>query len=628
MLVLLLSILAEAQAKKCSTSQCAARCDTSMLMGMNGAAAVPIFTIGQTFNKTSGRFNKFYKGKYTPPGILDGLGAIRLRKKKVVRVFALHELLNFRGYPYKIKDGKGGFFTLKGARISHFDIDPKTAKVVDAGLAYDTIYDANGNIASDASFLSNNFQGFSRFCSATLERKNAFGRRRGLRDDIFFAGEEDGGRFNPVGGAMWALDIKKGNMWQVPAMGRGAWENIVQVDTGDRKTVAFILSDDTSPFDFDRDNATEAAPLYMYMGTKNTSKKADFLSRNGLKGGTLHVWVPNKETDLSPLQFRISGMRMGKWIPVDNIPRPSLASENGNTSYDEYGYPTQSNLWIQAEGLKAFGFSRPEDLARNPRRARANEVIVASTGVDTYAIDPVSGNGADTFGTLYSVKTFFRRDLKAKVTIVYDGDADPARRLRSPDNLDWARNGKLYVQEDEAEEDTLTGEPLFNEGAVNTNEAGIVEVDPHEGSIRRIANIRRDIILDFTIPDPTKAVDQDAGKPGEWESSGVIDVSREFGIKKDEGLLLLVDVQAHGIEDQVPPSRINDADLVEGGQLSLVRLYPGDDKYGKCKHPLTCVQACMELCDGRARDERGDDDDEYDDDYDVFGDGDDDDMDD
>eukprot|EP00954_Amorphochlora_amoebiformis_P009901 774616-Amorphochlora_amoeboformis.AAC.1 len=62
-------------------------------------------------------------------GILDGLGAIRLRKKKVVRVFALHELLNFRGYPYKIKDGKGGFFTLKGARISHFDIDPKTAKV-------------------------------------------------------------------------------------------------------------------------------------------------------------------------------------------------------------------------------------------------------------------------------------------------------------------------------------------------------------------------------------------------------------------------------------------------------------------------------------------------------------------
>eukprot|EP00954_Amorphochlora_amoebiformis_P010974 857825-Amorphochlora_amoeboformis.AAC.1 len=54
--------------------------------------------------------------------------------------------------------------------------------------------------------------------------------------------------------------------------------------------------------------------------------------------------------------------------------------------------------------------------------------------------------------------------------------------------------------------------------------------------------------------------------------------------------LKTLQIIAHGIEDQVPPSRINDADLVEGGQLSLVRLYPGDDKYGKCKHPLTCVQ--------------------------------------
>ena len=60
----------------------------------------------------------------------------------------------------------------------------------------------------------------------------------------------------------------------------------------------------------------------------------------------------------------------------------------------------------------------------------------------------------------------------------------------------------------------------------------------------------------------------DAGAAGEWESSGILDVSRLFG--KRGGSLFLFDVQAHGIEDQEdvnPDSRINDGDLVEGGQL-------------------------------------------------------------
>ena len=38
----------------------------------------------------------------------------------------------------------------------------------------------------------------------------------------------------------------------------------------------------------------------------------------------------------------------------------------GNPSYDEFGNPTQGNLWLQADALGAFGFSRPEDVATNP----------------------------------------------------------------------------------------------------------------------------------------------------------------------------------------------------------------------------------------------------------------------
>ena len=62
--------------------------------------------------------------------------------------------------------------------------------------------------------------------------------------------------------------------------------------------------------------------------------------------------------------------------------------------------------------------------------------------------------------------------------------------------------------------------------------------------------------------------DTDAGAAGEWESSGILDVSTLFG--EEPGTLFVFDVQAHGIEDQTdvnPDSRINDDDLVEGGQL-------------------------------------------------------------
>ena len=87
--------------------------------------------------------------------------------------------------------------------------------------------------------------------------------------------------------------------------------------------------------------------------------------------------------------------------------------------------------------------------------------------------------------------------------------------------------------------------------------------------LEQIAEIDRSVVLD-----PTTAgtpVDQDAGAAGEWESSGIVDVSALFG--EAPGTLFLFDVQAHGIADQDDfnaDSRITDGDLVEGGQLSFL----------------------------------------------------------
>jgi len=551
-----------------------------MAAGENGyTVSNPLLTIGETLSGTTGAYNATTAGDYTPVGILDGIGAYEF-DANTVRIFVNHELLAFRGNAWEVNDGNGGTFTLTGARVSYFDIDKATRQIVDGGLAIDEIYDGNYRRATDASFLTEGFGGLSRFCSSMLVTAGELN----FVDTIYFTGEEDGSAFNPVGGAMWGLDADNGDFWQLPALGRGAWENSTALDASKFNSdlfpqfplanrlfnainkdryVALALADDSSPFDFDNDGTAEAAPMFLYVGRKLTN--GNLPARNGLTQGDLYCWVADNGVT-SPLDFRGSGTLSGSWVQVDNARNYALRSNDGSTGYDEYGYPTQANLWIQAEALGAFGFSRPEDVAYNP--ADATEFVLASTGVDTYAVDPNDGNGADTFGTLYTFKTNFK-SLECDVTIVYDGDADAARALRSPDNLDWADDGFLYVQEDRAEFDTLgTGERLFGATAVNTNEASIVRVDPTSGAILRVAAVDRSVVLDGSIATPNAAVDVDAGDAGAWETSGILDVSSLFG--EAAGTLFLFDVQAHGIEDQNnfnASSRINDGDLVEGGQL-------------------------------------------------------------
>lgn len=534
-----------------------------------GYEAKSVFTVGESVPSWTGSLNPAWGASYTPPGILDGIGAY-LKDRNTVRILVNHELSSSRGYPYNVSDGSGGTFSLVGARVSYFDIDRLTCQVKNAGLAYHSIYDANGNIATDNSFLANNLTGFGRFCSSALFEAKQFG-NSGLEDRIYFAPEEDGGDFNPVGGGFWALDTAKAAFWHVPAFGRGAWENLTEIDTGTPDKVAFLLADDSSPFNADGDPQDEAAPLFLYVGTKNPS--GNFLERNGLSGGKLYVWVTDNGNTL-PSQFNTSGSRDGKFKEIVNSRNLGQADEAGANGFDEYGYPTQRNLWIQAEALGAFGFSRPEDISTNP--GDGSEAVLASTGVDDYDVLP-SGNGADTFGTLYKIKVDFATlgaslptEIPARVGILYDGDADPIRALRSPDNLDWADDGFIYVQEDKAENQSLTGEPLFGPTAANTSEAQVVKVHPVTGAVTQLAVVDRDIVLDpstASIP-----LDKGAGTTGHWESSGILDVSNLFGTLP--GKLFVLDVQAHGIVTQNtvnPDSRITHADLGEGGQLIFLK---------------------------------------------------------
>ena len=516
----------------------------AQMTGLNGYQVDPIFTIGEEFNG------------YTPPGILDGLGAFML-DEDTVRFLANHELSADVGYSYTLANGT----ELTGARVSFFDINKETLELEDANLAYDTIINRAGEEVDEATDLE--YEGINRLCSAQYIEAHQFGDGRGLTDSLFFTGEETDG------GTEFVIDPATNTMYAVPWMGRAAWESVTELDTSTTDRVAFLVGDDR-----------EAAPLLMYVGEKDISEGAGLLERNGLTGGKLYAWVPDGDVadtptftdedgeevdgDDAPDPAGFSGTgnsQAGSWVALDYY-RPDLAGTAVDTNddgeiqdelgYDEQGFATQAQqdqLFIDAGG---FQFSRPEDLATNPEDG--TQAVLASTGRG-------GRFEGDNWGTTYIIDTEFDESgnpVSAQLDIIYDGDDAGNGQfessdfgLRSPDNLEWADNGKILIQEDRS---TLEDEDF---GGTSGEEASIWELDPETGSLTRVAQMDRDAV-------PEGQSDPEPDDIGNWESSGIIDVSELFG--EAPGTRFVFGVQAHSLEDGI----IAEADLVQGGQLAFL----------------------------------------------------------
>ena len=400
----------------------------------------------------------------------------------------------------------------------------------DAGLAYTAIYNRAGRLVSSAADLE--FEGLNRFCSAQLIPAQQFGQGIGLTDPIFFAGEETDG------GSEFALDIATQQLWAVPWLGRAAWESVTELNTGSTNQIALLIGDDRG-----------GAPLLLYVGQKNARGDGSFLDRNGLAKGQLYAWVADSG-ETTPEEFKGTfANRSGRFVEIDYY-RPDLSSADGFTGYDALGFATQDKqdeLAFQVAG--AFHFSRPEDVATNP--ADGTVAVLASTGRDS--LYP-----SDSWGTTYKINVDFSNleNIKAGVKILYSGDdagsgqfQGPDFGLRSPDNLEWSADGYIYVQEDRS---------VNGFGRTSGEEASIWKLDPNSGALTRIAQINR------TTGVPDGQTDNAIGDIGNWESSGIIDVSALFG--KNPGELFLFNVQAHSLQDGI----IKQADLVQGGQIGFL----------------------------------------------------------
>ena len=538
----------------------------SMMKGEGTWEVRSLLTIG---DHLPSRDPRFADQAYEPVGALDGLGAYRL-DEGTIRVLVNHEVDGKAGYPYRLDNGT----TLTGARISFLDVDRRTLQILDSGIAYETIRDRQGRII-ETGFQVNEAdhtgQGLSRLCSSQLIGKGTFN----VVDTIYMTQEELSDPLgHPYGGTVWALDVERRTLHAVPAMGRMAGENTTPL-LGPSDSVALLIGDDTIPqtdevesFGHIADPHTSpdhlvTAPLWLYVGKKNASTienalppavdpaDAPFLNRNGLLVGQLYYFVAEHGVR-TVAQFNGTGSTLtGAWKKIEVLDK-AKAGENG---YDPFGYKTGLTLRREAKAGGAFQFSRPEDVSTHP--SIGTRTVLASTGRDT--VFP----GHDAWGTVYQIDVDLM-GMKATLTILYDGDdaggarfAHPDEGIRNPDNLVWAEDDLIYIQEDKAKQ----REPLF--GSHSGQEASVWRLDSLTGEVQRIARIDRSVVL------PQGSTDERPGVIGAWESSGILDVTHLFESRVGERVLLAT-VQAHTIRDGI----IAKHKLVEGGQLIMLRSPP------------------------------------------------------
>lgn len=271
-----------------------------------------------------------------------------------------------------------------------------TSIVTGMGYAYDTIYDGGYHaISSPAPVASGAVAvgtygdaNFDRFCSGTSYLVEQFGGGRGFADQIYITGEE------VSGGAFYAVDQANSTMWEVPDLGNASWENAALVDTGNTTHVALVLNSDvgSSPGDY----------LRLYVGEKNIDDNSDgeidFLERNGLRGGTIYYFDPDGGASTTDLP---DGLVTGTWNP----------STSG-----------------------ALQETKLEDLHTNP--LNGTEVVFADQTDGIYIMNLNMEFNAGVFDTVSSTVSIDQID---------DDDVGP---IGAPDNITWAANQKIYVQED------------------------------------------------------------------------------------------------------------------------------------------------------------------------------------
>ena len=285
-----------------------------------GVRTVAILTVGDSVSpKLDG------STPYRMIGIPDGLGAFD-NGDGTFTLLSNHEL----GSAVGVARAHGSI----GGTVSAWRIDKSTLAVISGCDLVRTTMGWDYALQKWAPAVTT----FNRFCSADLAAPTAFynaATGKGTRDRLFLNGEENsGGRaFAHV-----ASGPNAGVTYELPRLGREAWENYSACPFAQDKTIA-IGQDDTTP-----------GQVYVYIGTKTTT--GNEVQRAGLANGKLWGVLANN----TALEDRTTNVGIG--------------AKGGSVGFTLLDLGDQSVSSTATETPSALAgvtkFLRPEDGAWDP----------------------------------------------------------------------------------------------------------------------------------------------------------------------------------------------------------------------------------------------------------------------
>jgi hypothetical protein len=222
-----------------------------------------------------------------------------------------------------------------------------------------------------------------------------------------------------------------------------------------------------------------------------------------------------------------------------------------------------------------FQFTRIEDMAYD--KTNPNVVYLADSGRGATS---AGGNSfISSNGRIWRMELGADPTTVTSLSVLIEGDDNPVKtngEVHQPDNLETTVNG-LYITEDPGSSQQFV---LADQGLSNATTARIWQYKFTNGA-HTSGDLNQIIKVDQTS-DETAGYDMDltstAGRWGEWETTGIVDVSASFGPGT-----FLVNVQAHTLfteidtltaPDNFAPAGPDWTWKREGGQLLLVTV-PG-----------------------------------------------------
>jgi hypothetical protein len=350
---------------------------------------------------------------YRMVGNPDGLGVIGGAWSSTLRKYTQPDqyLTVFMNYELPLGAGIPRAHGQAGAFVSQWTIELGSLRVVRGEDLIQRVMTWNGTTRS---FQETTGQtAFDRFCSGDLPKPTAFRdpvSGKGYAGRLYLNGEEAG--FNGRAFAHVISGAQKGTTYELPYLGKSAWENVLAHPAAGLQTVVVALND-ASP-----------GQVYVYVGTKQATGNP--VERAGLQGGKLYgVKVTNGGPNYngSAVLVEDAGSINGRFTLVD-VSAGALASGTVLETKSDDAHVTQ--------------FARPEDGHWDPSDPHVFYFVVTGTLDQT----------ARLYRLRFDSTTWPVGGSIELVVDSHDLTGTDGRVAQFFDNVTVSANGTVLVQED------------------------------------------------------------------------------------------------------------------------------------------------------------------------------------